>query len=495
MIRSSWLKRAGKHLLVSIVVLLVTPLLIIWVLLPVLEAPKLAAPVTGDTVISNVTILNPGARRISGQSIILRNGRIANIRPYRATDPQPICSGCIAMPGLIDSHVHTPSRLAMGNQRLFALLYLRYGVTSVRDLGQSDGSVANWAAQLNSGAEAGPHVYRCGAILDGPPPGWPSAITVATPQEGRAAVARLAEEGVDCIKTYNHVDPATFAAISHAAREENLPHVGHVPHLVGLAAMASGFQAQHLTGFPYLRRKPPWDNDIAMADLAAMTDNEVGEAIDIARARQINLTPTLANARLRLTATDPIRFPPPSGADHLPDGWSKIWMTLVPHPANVPEQIDLQIAGAKRSGAIVALAKASNVDVLAGSDTLMPWVVPGQSLHHEINALAVAFGDNEAALAAATKVNGKYVGRGEIGVLAQGKRADILLLREDPVDDLTALDGWKILFVAGRRYDRHQIDSWLQQYSEHFKSLIYNVFFEIAIDLNSLLYSSNLRSK
>jgi hypothetical protein len=47
-------------------------------------------------------------------------------------------------------------------------------------------------------------------------------------------------------------------------------------------------------------------------------------------------------------------------------------MKLAPHPENVSEQIDLQTAGAKRAGTIVALARASNVDVLAGSDTLMP---------------------------------------------------------------------------------------------------------------------------
>ena len=46
------------------------------------------------------------------------------------------------MPGLIDAHVHTPPKLAIGNQRLFALLYLAYGVTSVRDMGQTDDSIA-----------------------------------------------------------------------------------------------------------------------------------------------------------------------------------------------------------------------------------------------------------------------------------------------------------------------------------------------------------------
>jgi hypothetical protein len=70
-------------------------------------------------------------------------------------------------------------------------------------------------------------------------------------------VRRLAREAVDCIKVYSHVDAPTFAAISAAAAQERLPVIGHVPHLVGLRRL-SNFEAQHLSGIPYLHRDPPW---------------------------------------------------------------------------------------------------------------------------------------------------------------------------------------------------------------------------------------------
>ena len=99
----------------------------------------------------------------------------------------------------------------------------------------------------------------------------------------------------------------------------------------------------------------------------------------------------------------------------------------------------------------------------------MPWVVPGESLHLELAELRSALGSDEAALAAATAVNGRHLAPGEIGVIAPGARADILLLPEDPSLRLEALRDWRILFADGRRYDRATLDAWLEAYRRHFR--------------------------
>ena len=215
--------------------------------------PELVPPPRSDIVISGVTVIDPGAGRRTDQTIVVHDGRIFAVRPRAAGDPPPVCAGCYAVPGLIDAHVHTPPSLVPGNQRLFALLYLAYGVTSVRDMGQSDDSVATLAGDLNAGRIVGPHMYRCGPVLDGDPPGWPSALEVVTPAQGRAAVAMLAREGVDCIKVYNEVNRPTYDAIAQEAARHGLPMLGHVPFAVTLRGLHD-FEAQHLTGFPYLPR-------------------------------------------------------------------------------------------------------------------------------------------------------------------------------------------------------------------------------------------------
>jgi imidazolonepropionase-like amidohydrolase len=120
-------------------------------------------------------------------------------------------------------------------------------------------------------------------------------------------------------------------------------------------------------------------------------------------------------------------------------------------------------------------ARALGIDVLAGTDTLMPYVVPGESLHLEIAELAAAFGDNEAALAAATTINGRHLDSGVIGVIAVGARADILLLPADPVADLSALRDWRVVFADGRRYDRADLDRAVKRYNRHFHSPFYAI--------------------
>lgn len=457
-----------------------------------LTPPLLPAPLQTDLVISDVTILNPGASRSVHQTIIVQQGVISEIRNARPNDPVPICANCVAMPGLIDAHVHTPPQIALGNQRLFALLYLAHGVTSVRDLGQSDDSVAHWANRLNAGAEAGPHVYRCGPVLDGRDLGWPSALSVTTPEQGRATVRRLAAAGVDCIKVYNHVDRETFAAISDAAHAAHLPLIGHVPHLVGLRGVEN-FEAQHLTGFPYIHRAPPWDNDIALADLAAMSDDEIDEALAITKAQHVSLTPTISTAVARLTASDPARFPPTPDARYMPVLWATTWASLVPHPVG-ERAIDIQLAAVPRIREIANSARRSGIDVLAGTDTLMPWAVPGESLLLEIDQLAQAFGDNEAALAAATTVNGRHIDADQIGLVAVGARADILLLGSDPVQDLSALRRWRVVLVDGHRYDRAMIDTWLSQYERHFQGSLYTNVFGALVRVISGGYASHLQT-
>ncbi len=94
-----------------------------------------------------------------------------------------------------DHRIHTPRKLAIGNQELFSLLYLKHGVTAVRDLGQFDDSLPELVDRLNTGELVGPRMYRCGRMLDGNPPSTPGAIEVLSFDEGQRIVAAHAEAG------------------------------------------------------------------------------------------------------------------------------------------------------------------------------------------------------------------------------------------------------------------------------------------------------------
>lgn len=439
-----------------------------------LNPPRIEVPEQEDAIISGVTVLNPGVGRLEGQTIVIHDGRIVEIRPTRSTDPAPICGGCIAMPGLIDAHVHSPPRLAFGNQELFSLMYLAYGVTSVRDVGESDSSIRDMAERLNSGETVGPHMYRCGPVLDGDPPSWGAARPVLNAEEAKTAVDEIAASGADCIKVYNELGLEAYNAVREAAAAHDLPVIGHAPHHVRLENIRD-FESQHFTGVPYVRGgRPALTSDFNDADFVSMTPNDIETALSLAKSQNVSFLPTLANGgRLRLIASDATRFRPTPGARFMPEIWTEYWNStdIASHPTG--DGIEQRLARIPVSESLTRRAHEMGIDILAGTDTLMPWVVPGESLQIEIGELARAMGDNEAALASATVVNGRHIANGEIGIIAMGARADILLLPSDPVENLSALQSWRILFADGRRYDRERIDAWMGRYRQHFHSPIY----------------------
>ena len=95
---------------------------LLWLLTP----PNITPPPKQDHLITNVIIWNPGEPARAHQTIAIKDGLILEIRDTRPDDPESICPECYVVPGLIDAHVHTPPKLAIGNQKLFSLLYLQY---------------------------------------------------------------------------------------------------------------------------------------------------------------------------------------------------------------------------------------------------------------------------------------------------------------------------------------------------------------------------------
>ena len=461
------LKKIGYGIAGLVIVLVVAIGLIFWMLTP----PGLSVPKQKDRMISGVTVWNPGQVAIENQTLIIRGGVISDIRDTRPDDDAPICDGCFVMPGLIDAHVHAPPKLAIGNQRLFSLLYLKYGVTTVRDLGQTDDSIPSLAGKLNEGKIVGPRMYRCGPILGGDPPKVPGAQSVLSEEDGAAIVHQLADEGVDCIKVYDGLPEAAFKGISRQAAALGLPLIGHTPHSVKMSDIRN-FESQHYTGIPYLHRQAPKGWAYKSEDLINLTPDEVAEVIGVMTANNIAFLPTNANLVARLTVSDRARFPASEGLRHMPDFWQIAWPSIVSHPETEAE-IETELRGIPHALNFVREAQLGGVDVLVGTDVVLPYVVPGESMHLQLDILAEAFGSSETALHAATAINGKHIDEGRIGRLQAGAFADMLIFESDPRGDLSMVQDWHILIVGGRLYTRDYIDRSVARYDRHFRGAFY----------------------
>lgn len=97
---------------------------------------------------------------------------------------------------------------------------------------------------------------------------------------------------------------------------------------------------------------------------------------------------------------------------------------------------------------------AAGVDVLAGSDAPNPGTAHGASLHHELALLVRAGLTPAQALAAATSLPARRFGIADRGRIAPGQRADLLLVRGDPLRDITATRDIEAVWKNGQRVQR-----------------------------------------
>ncbi|HEV8600743.1 MAG TPA: amidohydrolase family protein, partial [Gemmatimonadales bacterium] len=103
---------------------------------------------------------------------------------------------------------------------------------------------------------------------------------------------------------------------------------------------------------------------------------------------------------------------------------------------------------------IVSLLHREGVHFLAGTDLANPYIYPGFSLHDELASLVAAGFTPAEALRAATLDPARYLGAADsLGSIEPGKRADLVLLSANPLDDIRNTTKLVAVVAAGRLYD------------------------------------------
>ncbi len=430
-----------------------------WLLLP----PRLAVPPRGELLFAGVTIVEPGGGRCPSCSLRVRGDRIASVAPSGgdASDALPY-SGAHLLPGLVDLHVHHPPAFLAGDRERHALLYLLHGVTSVRDMGSFTGDVLGVRKRIRRGDYPGPRTFACGPFLDGDPPFWPGSRVVRDAAAAAEAVADLAASGVDCVKVYNFLSPEALAGAVEAARRHGLPVVGHVPEWARLSSMR-GVEVQHLMGVT-----DSWEAfDARVTEYAVQTSLALG----------LTHTPTIVafdrSARLADAAAQ--RRDPRSRL--LPRFYRELLWNPRANPALldlVPGSFEELRARVRHMRFVVRALHVAGVRIHVGTDAMNPFVVPGAAVHEELHHLVEAGLSAEEAWIAATRSAGEALARPGLGTLGVGAPADLLVFRDDPTRDLTALATLEAVVADGRLYPRRVLhDAWERQ-RRHFEGRIYD---------------------
>ena len=417
-------------------------------------------------------------------SSIVEDGHIVSITASSPDSPAAEqtkhFAGTYMLPGLIDMHVHH----AFVDQQLYDLLFLMHGITAIRDIGFADTTILQNKQQVQNGVYPGPRYFACGPILYGNPP-WPQPWfwPIRTSDEAREAVDEIAAAGVDCVKVYSGISADVLSTINEVAQRHHLPVVGHIPAAVPFEK-AHIVDVQHLNGVPALA--PSTATTVAerraqfsafMSALQELDEARMDFIISTSVEQHLAHTPTLVvYARVGQLDAYPEQLNDP--AMHLLPRWYRevFWNPSKIFDPVIPQASAAMYAGLPKLQEVVRRMYKAGVRVHLGSDNLNPFIVPGASLHEELQLFVEAGLTPEEAWITGTRWQGEFLGVPKLGTVQEGAPADLVLFREDPTQDLAALSTLEAVIAQGRLYPKLVLDEAHAQYAEHFNCWLYDTF-------------------
>ncbi|HYV10592.1 MAG TPA: amidohydrolase family protein [Pyrinomonadaceae bacterium] len=396
-------------------------------------------------------------RILPGQTVIVRDGRIAQIGPagiVKVPDGTLKIDGRrkYLMPGLADMHVHLSPAADLAGQQL--QLFLANGVTTVRNMiGKPEHLVLR--ERVAKGELPGPTIYTAGPPLLG--------NTVPTPEAAERAVVEQKKAGYDLLKVHEGLSPETYAAIVATAKREGIPFAGHVTATVGLkrALEAQQTSIEHLDG--YLQAMvadnspvAPGPSQLVLGPVLQHIDESKIPALAAAtRKAGVWNDPTLTLFKLVVSEAKPEDLSQWPELQYVPatmrDAFSKqkASTSSIPAPSSERQRyIEL------RDKMVVAL-HAAGAKLLIGPDSPQFFLVPGFATHKELQSFVEAGLTPYEAIEAATRNPGEYFAEimkapRDFGTVEVDMRADLILLDANPLESVTNLSKRSGVMVRGR---------------------------------------------
>ncbi len=330
-------------------------------------------------------------------------------------------SGKYIMPGLFDMHAHVAGVLKdsydqAASEKMLGML-LDYGITTIRDPGGPTNESVSLREDILSGKIAGPEIFTAGRLLNTPELPVPFVEKqVTTEEEVIEEVRRQATSGVDFIKLYVGLNPELLKVAIDEAHSQGIKVIGHLylTSWTDAANLGIDFLTHGVPVSPFLLSEDkqrifnltgggPFDHSLWL-DLVDLNSTEISNMIDSLVQNQIPVDPTLNvyEAILKQGSYDPQNE----------QRWNKV----------------LQLT---------KIMNERGVQILSGTDIPNFKLVPGKSLHHELELLAEAGIKPMDIIKIATKNGAKALSIiNQTGTIEPDKQADILILSANPIEDI-----------------------------------------------------------
>jgi imidazolonepropionase-like amidohydrolase len=408
------------------------------------------------------------AKQIPGSVIVIQGERIEQVG---AEGSLAIPAGAQIVdvrskwiiPGLIDSHAHAQSP----EETPFAL-YLANGVTTIRNPGGNITVLRMTRERLARGELLGPRLFFSGPLLDGMPPVWPEgSLLVDSPQRARSAVNFLADQGVDFVKIYNNVKEPELKVIVETAKERGLPVAGHIPRSMTMTRavelgmtrlehirvtgreMLSADEAAKIDPLPLGTREPMlWQRfDLQSEKMRALVARLAESKVFLDPTLLISQQTEVPN--LEAERNDPNnQYLSAAAVEEAVKGANNPLFDLPP---------DLQTVAAeafRKQEQFVGMCNQAGVRIIAGTDG--PGIgsqLPGFGLHRELELLIASGLSPAEALRAATSTAAQALGKeDQLGTIAPGRLADMVVLDADPLEGVQNLAKIRLVVARGKTY-------------------------------------------
>jgi imidazolonepropionase-like amidohydrolase len=426
------------------------------------------------TAFVHVTVVPMDRERVlEDRTVVVTNGRIHELGPSSAIslpDRAMVIDGRgkYLMPGLADMHAHT------WEEDDFPLL-LANGVTAIRNM--FGGPIhLEWKKRTAAGEFDGPTIYTAGPIIDGNPPIWPGAV-VETPEQAHKAVAQQHAAGYDFLKVYSRLSRQAYDAIHREGEALGMKVTGHVPDAVGLAAaLRSGMDSiEHLSGYESLARKEP----MGAGEEASWARLDEAQFESVARETAKSGTwncPTLVLFRHRVAPGEAEYLAKLLARDEMRYVSAETVRSWLPQNNFLKNSTPARAASSREKGDVMRkkLVKAlhqSGARLLLGTDYGNPFVVPGFSLHQELRNFVDAGLSPFEAIRAGTSGAAEFMNaRVEFGTVEVGRRADLILVDGNPLENIANVNKRTGVMLRGKWYSQQQLQSELEKLAARFRS-------------------------
>lgn len=343
-------------------------------------------------------------------------------------------------PGLWDMHFHLC--WDKNNDTLLFPALLKNGITGIRDMG-GDLNIMN--AFKSASQNFKPTIYGAGPMIDGNPPVYNDfSLPVDDNTNMKAVLDSLKNSAVDFFKTYSLIKEKQLLNISTYTRKNNFQFAGHLSEYVEpeVSILAGQKSIEHLNRLDII-----WEEN----------KNRLDSIVTLMNENQTYLCPTLITYQLKTKVRDTsITLFEYSKyiSSSLMSEWQAAWKKRLNRHTKLADWDELNKTFQSQMQLVNHINK-MGVMILAGSDFAgMPYVYPGISLHQELKLLVEAGLTNSEALKTATINPATFMGKHNLfGSVAVGKYADLLILENNPLDNIESLRTIQFVVSKGKKHE------------------------------------------